>query len=84
MAFPTSVNDQITDSVTQTDVHVLGDAPAFAMGNVFQAFAQAQATSYQNAANAQEQNNVLAQAATTRGVHLLLGPDAASAPATKS
>ena len=27
MAFPTAVNDQITDSVTQANVKVLGDAP---------------------------------------------------------
>ena len=41
MAFPTAVNDQITDSVTQANVKVLGDAPAVAMGNLFQATAQA-------------------------------------------
>ena len=28
MAFPTSVNSQITDSVTQVNTKVLGDAPA--------------------------------------------------------
>ncbi len=41
MAFPTSVNDQITDSVTQANTKVLGDAPAIAMGNLYQATAQA-------------------------------------------
>ncbi|WP_295367175.1 RebB family R body protein, partial [uncultured Stenotrophomonas sp.] len=30
MAFPTAVNDQITDSVTQANTRVLGDAPAVA------------------------------------------------------
>ncbi|KWV57563.1 glycerol-3-phosphate dehydrogenase [Bradyrhizobium macuxiense] len=84
MAFPTSVNDQITDSVTQADVHVLGDAPAVAMGNVFQAFALAQASAFQNAANAQQQNLVMTQAATTRGVQILLGSVAAPAAATRS
>ena len=34
MAFPTSVNDQITDSITQANTKVLGDAPAIAMGNL--------------------------------------------------
>ncbi len=41
MAFPTSVNDQITDSVTQANVKVLGDSPAMALGNLYQATAQA-------------------------------------------
>ena len=46
MAFPTAVNDQITDSVTQANTKVLGDAPAIAMGNLYQATAQALATRY--------------------------------------
>ena len=33
-AFPTAVNDQITDSITQTNVKVLGEAPAEAMGQL--------------------------------------------------
>ena len=37
MAYPTSVNSQITDSVTQANVEVLCLAPAIAMGNLFQA-----------------------------------------------
>lgn len=41
MAFPTSVNPQITDAVTQANVKVLGDAPAIAMGQLYQATAQA-------------------------------------------
>jgi len=28
MAFPTAVNDQITDTVTQANVTILGDSPA--------------------------------------------------------
>jgi len=37
MAFPTAVNSQITDSITQANTKVLGDAPAMAMGNLYQA-----------------------------------------------
>ncbi|MEM7246316.1 MAG: RebB family R body protein, partial [Acidobacteriota bacterium] len=37
MAYPTSVNDQITDSVTQANVKVLADAPAMAMASLYQA-----------------------------------------------
>ena len=49
MAFPTAVNDQITDAVTQSNVKVLGDAPAQAMSSLYQATAQAMANAAQNA-----------------------------------
>lgn len=73
MAFPTAVNSQITDAVTQANVKVLGDAPAMAMGSLYQAVAQAIANAAQNATNAQQQNFVLAEAVTTRCVQTLLG-----------
>ncbi|MBL9101225.1 MAG: RebB family R body protein [Myxococcales bacterium] len=78
MAFPTSVNDQITDSVTQANVKVLGDAPAVAVGSLFQATAQALANAAHNATNSQQQSYVTAQAATTMGVTTLLSIDTAS------
>lgn len=78
MAFPTSVNDQITDSVTQANVKVLGDAPAMAMGNLFQATSQALSNAAHNATTAQQQTNITAQAATTAGVALLYALDTAS------
>ncbi len=78
MAFPTSVNDQITDSVTQANTKVLGDAPAMAMGNLFQATAQALANAAHNATSSQQQTNVTAQAATTMGVTTLYSIDTAS------
>lgn len=84
MAFPTSVNDQITDSVTQANTKVLGDSPAIAMGNLFQATAQALANSAHNATNAQQQSYVTGQASTTMGVATLYSIDTAStAEATK-
>lgn len=79
MAFPTSVNDQITDSITQANVKVLGDAPALAMGNLFQATAQALANAAHNATNAQQQTNIAAQAATTAGVAQLYSIETAAA-----
>jgi len=78
MAFPTAVNDQITDSVTQANVKVLGDAPAMAMGNLYQATAQALANAAHNAANAQQQSYVTGQSATTMGVATLYSLDTAS------
>lgn len=78
MAFPTSVNDQITDSVTQANVQVLGDAPAVAMGNLYQATAQALSNAAHNATTSQQQTNITAQAATTMGVATLYAIDTAS------
>jgi len=79
MAFPTSVNDQITDSVTQSNVKVLADAPAMALATLYQATAQALANAAHNATTAQQQNNVTAQAATTMGVTKLYSIDTAGA-----
>ncbi|MBI9076650.1 MAG: RebB family R body protein [Desulfatibacillum sp.] len=79
MAFPTSVNNQITDAVTQVNVKVLGDAPAVAMGNLYQATAQALANAAHNATTSQQQTNVTAQAATTQGVALLYSLNTATA-----
>jgi hypothetical protein len=78
MAFPTSVNDQITDSITQANTKVLGDAPAVAMGNLYQATAQALANAAHNATTNHQQTNSMAQAATTQGVALLYAVDTAS------
>ncbi len=39
MAYNTPLNAQITDAVTQSNVKVLGDGPAMAMGTVFQSLA---------------------------------------------
>jgi 4-hydroxyphenylpyruvate dioxygenase-like putative hemolysin len=78
MAFPTSANDQITDSVTQSNLQVLADAPAMAVGNLYQATAQALGNAAHNATTAQQQTNVQAQAATTQGVALLYSLDTAS------
>ena len=49
MAIPTFVNGQITDSVTQSELSVLGSAPAVAMGSVYQTMAHSMSILYQNA-----------------------------------
>lgn len=64
----TDVNSMITDSVTQVNTKVLGDSPAIAMGNLYQATAQALANAAHNATTAQQQAAVTWQAATTMGV----------------
>ncbi len=78
MAYPTAVNNQITDAVTQSNVKVLGDSPAVALSNLYQATAQALGNAAHNATTAQQQTNVTAQAATTMGVATLYSLDTAS------
>jgi len=78
MTFPTRVNDQITDSVTQANTKVLGDAPAVAMGNLYQATGQALSNAAHNATNSQQQSYVTSQAATTMGVTTLFALDTAA------
>ena len=72
MAFPTNVNSQITDAVTQANVKVLGDSPAVAVSNVYQATGQALANAAHSATAHMAQTWVTAQAATTSGVASLL------------
>lgn len=81
MAFPTSVNSQITDSVTQANVHVLGLSPAVAMGSLYQAVAQALANAAHNATMAQQQMYITAQAATAAGVARIYAAAASVPPA---
>ena len=71
MADPTLVNGQITDAVTQANVKVLGDAPAMAMGTVFQTMAQPIGLSMQNAVANQQNMNTLAVAVLTKCVSQL-------------
>jgi hypothetical protein len=78
MAEPTPPNGEVTDSISQVNVKVLGDAPAIAMGNLFQATAQALALAAHNATNSQQQAWITMQAATTQGVATLYAIDTAS------
>jgi hypothetical protein len=68
MAFPTSVNDQVTDAVTQSNVKVIGEAPAMALGSLYQAMAHSTGVLFENAVAAQQQQNTLSQAAANMGV----------------
>ena len=78
MAFPTAINSQITDSVTQANVKVLGDAPAVGMGNLFVATSQALSNTAHNACSGQQQAGITSQAATTQGVSTLFAVDIAA------
>jgi hypothetical protein len=71
MAYPTAVNNKVTDSITSTNLQVLGLAPAIAMGELYQATSQALANAATNAGTAQGQMNQLADAVTKAGLKLL-------------
>jgi hypothetical protein len=73
MAFPTSVNDQITDSVTQSNVKVIGDAPAMALGSLYQSLAHAAGIAAENLVTQQQNANSLSLAVVTRCADALLG-----------
>ncbi len=68
MAFPTALNGQITDSVTQTGLSVLGSAPAMAMGSLYATMAHSLGILYQNSTMAQQHAAISSQAATNLGV----------------
>jgi hypothetical protein len=78
MAFPTAVNSQITDSITQANTKVLGDSPSVAMGNLYVATSQALSNAAHNATNNQQQSYVTMQATTTQAVSTLLSIDTAT------
>ncbi len=61
-----------------SDVVAVAEAPAMAMGSLYQAMAQATGLLMQNAMNQQQQLSILAQAATTQGIMEIYSVDAAS------
>ncbi len=68
MALPTALNDQITDAVTQVNVKVLAEAPAMAMGAIYQSLAHSTGILFENATSSQQQLAIAAQASTNQGV----------------
>ncbi len=81
MAIPTLVNGQITDSVTQSNLSVLGVAPAMAMGSMYQSSAHATGLMYQNTVQAQQQTAIAAQAAVNQGVMQIFSANTMAAAA---
>lgn len=63
-----TVNSQITDAVTQTNVKVVAEAPAMAMGSIYQTMAHSTGILFENAVAQQQQQNTLSQAAANQGV----------------
>lgn len=85
MAFPTAVNDQITDETTQSNLSTVGQSPAMGLGSIYQSMAHSTGLLFQNAVSAQQQQNILSQAATTQGVMQIYSLDTmAAAGATET
>ena len=72
MAFPTSVNDQITDSVTQSNTTVLSNAAPIALSSLYQVLSSTLSLAIQNAVTNQQQLNTISNAATASCVNYIL------------
>ncbi|WP_298822391.1 RebB family R body protein [uncultured Roseibium sp.] len=73
-----AVAEQVTDAVTQANVKVVAEAPAMAMGTLYQSLAHSTGMMFENSVNAQNQQNTLSQAATTQGVMQIYSVDTLS------
>jgi hypothetical protein len=73
MADPTTVNSQITDAITQTNVKVLAESPAEALAMVYQILGQVVGLTMQNGASAQQNMQTVASAATAKAVEVIMG-----------
>lgn len=65
---PEMVNGAVVDSVTISNTKVLAEAPAMAMGSLYQTIGNSVAMAAANAVYAQQQANVGYQSASTLGV----------------
>ncbi|MTI19201.1 RebB like protein [Rhodobacteraceae bacterium RKSG542] len=67
-----TVNAQITDAVTQTNVKVVAEAPAQAMASLYQVVSSATGLSVQNATHSQQAMNQVTTAVVSKGVQLIM------------
>ena len=68
----TTVNSQVTDSVTSVNTSVVGGTPAMALGNLMMSTSQALGTSAHNATGANQQASITMHAATVQGINSLM------------
>ena len=69
-----SVNSQITDAVTQSNMVLTGMAPAHSMAALYQTMAQSIGTSAQNAVSNQQNANSMNLAALAQNLQTILQP----------
>lgn len=72
MAENTPVNGQITDAVTQTNVKVLGEAPAQSMAIVYQTLAHSISLVMENAQQAQGGLQQIGNAVTSSAITMIM------------
>lgn len=72
MAKPTAINDQITDTVSQTNVTTIASAPAVATASLYQVLSSSLSLAIQNCVTNQQQLNSILLASTTSCVSHLL------------
>ncbi|MEO5336061.1 MAG: RebB family R body protein [Magnetospirillum sp. WYHS-4] len=72
MADVTSVNTQVTDAVTQTNVKVVAEAPAQALGLLYQTMAHSMSLAMQNSVQAQGGLQQIGNAITSSAVRMIL------------
>jgi hypothetical protein len=72
MAHETPVNSQITDAVTQTNVKVLGEAPAQSMALVYQTMAHSISLAMENAQQAQGGLQQIGNAVTSSAITMIM------------
>ncbi|MGO1119704.1 RebB family R body protein [Rhodovibrionaceae bacterium A322] len=68
MATPTALNDQITDSVAQSALVVMGTNPTVSLAAMTQSFAHSTSLLYESAVANFQQLSTAGQAATNQGV----------------
>lgn len=73
-----TVNSQITDAVTQTNVKVVAQAPALAIAQIYQSIAHATGLLAENAVNAQQQQCIINSSAATQGAITLFSQASAA------
>ncbi len=67
------VNSQVTDAVTQTNVNVVGESPAQAMGSLYQMAAHANGMAMQNSVSNQQNLNQLNSAIVSSAIQKING-----------
>lgn len=60
------VNAQVTDAVTQSNVKVVAEAPAQALGSLYQVVSQATGIAVQNSVHSQQAMNQITQAIVSK------------------
>lgn len=73
MAETSKVNEQITDAVTQSNVKVVAESPAQAMGSLYQVAAHSNGLAMQNAVSNQHNLNQLNASIVAKAISMITG-----------